>query len=163
MILKGASFICVVVLLFRRSSGRLPSVSFDLPLAEVLQMVSGKMPTKKMPVTPPRTYDLDDVDGVPLAVTDAVALGGGRVLLSAAAEDTDDPVEDGPVVGSAMVLLHDDEVVAVAELPATGGRVHKVEGLALLDDGPGGAVLLAVVDDDDPDAPSTALRLRVER
>jgi hypothetical protein len=42
-------------------------------------------------------YDLGTADGVALAVTDALALPDGTVLVSAAAEDTPDPYEDGPV------------------------------------------------------------------
>jgi hypothetical protein len=51
-------------------------------------------------------------------------------------------------------------VLSVAELPEVGGHVHKVEGLALREVRDGEAHLLAVVDDDDPERPSTALRLR---
>ena len=43
-----------------------------------------------------RRYDLGAVDDVTLAVTDAVALADGRVLVSAASEDTPNAVDDGP-------------------------------------------------------------------
>jgi hypothetical protein len=42
------------------------------------------------------------------------------------------------------------------------GRVPKVEGLALRGVRDGAVHLLAVVDDDDPTRPSTALELHVE-
>ena len=40
-----------------------------------------------------------------LAVTDAIALPDGRLLLSAAAEDSPNAVDDGPVVATALVLV----------------------------------------------------------
>jgi hypothetical protein len=74
------------------------------------------------------------VDGaVPLGITDAVALEGGRVLVSAVAEDTDDPVADGPVSAAALAVLDGEELVAWTLLPAdTSGAVPEVEGLAIL-------------------------------
>lgn len=116
----------------------------------------------EVPVGGPRVYELGDVDGVALAVTDAVTLLDGRVLLSAAAEDTPDPVDDGPVVGAALVLVDGDRVVASAPLPPAATGVHKVEGLALLNASPGRLRVLAVVDNDDPEVPSTELVLGVE-
>jgi hypothetical protein len=68
---------------------------------------------------------------VPLGITDAVALDDGRVLVSAAAEDTDDPVADGPVSAAALAVLDGEELVAWTLLPAdASGAVPKVEGLA---------------------------------
>jgi hypothetical protein len=95
-------------------------------------------------------------------VTDAIALPDGRVLLSAAAEDTPNAVDDGPVVATALALVHGEQVLAVAPIPEVGGQVHKVEGLALRDVRDGVVHLLAVVDDDDPTRPSAVLRLRAE-
>jgi hypothetical protein len=65
-----------------------------------------------------QAYDLGAVGGVALAVTDAVALPDGRVLVSAAAEDTPNAVDDGPVVGAAIALLDDTTVLAIAALPS---------------------------------------------
>ena len=93
-------------------------------------------------------------------MTDAVALPDGRALLSAAAEDTPSAVDDGPVVATALVLVDDDDVLAVAPIPEVDGHVHKVEGLALREVGDGTVHLLAVVDDDDPARPSAELELR---
>lgn len=110
-----------------------------------------------------RRHDLGRVDGVPLGVTDAVSVGGheGAVLVAAAAEDTPNPYDDGPVVAAAIALLDPDGAHDVAVLPPVDGRVAKVEGLAVLDWSPAGGRLLAVVDADDPDEPSALLTLRV--
>jgi hypothetical protein len=105
-----------------------------------------------------RSYDLGSVGGVALAVTDAVALPDGRMLVSAAAEDTPNAVDDGPVAGAAIALLDDQGVLAVAAVP---GGPYKIEGLALSGTGPTGATLIAVVDADDPLAASRRLDLRV--
>ena len=95
-------------------------------------------------------YELGEVEGVGLAVTDAAALPDGRTLFSAAAEDTPNAVDDGPVVATALVLVDDLDVLAVAPIPEVGGHVHKIEGLALREVRRNELHLFAVVDDDDP-------------
>lgn len=136
-----------------------PSGSVDLDLPALLATLTGS--PGGIAVDSPRRYELGAVAGVGLAVTDAVALPDGRVLLSAAAEDTPNAVDDGPVVGTALVLVDGDTVLATAPVPEPDGTVHKVEGLGLLGADAAGARLLAVVDADDPDLPSARLTLRV--
>ncbi|MBM7807850.1 hypothetical protein JOD57_003687 [Geodermatophilus bullaregiensis] len=136
------------------------SASVEVPLADLVAAVLGRTAPASVPVARPRRYGLGEVDGVGLAVTDAVALPDGRELLSAAAEDTPNAVDDGPVVATALALVDGEDVLAVARIPEVGGRVHKVEGLALRDVRGGEAHLLAVVDADDPGAPSVELELR---
>ncbi len=104
-----------------------------------------------------RHYDLGEVDGVGLAVTDAVSIGDGPVLVSAAAEDSPTTYDDGPVVGSALALLDGADVVASAVLP----EAAKVEGLAVLQWSSSGGRVLAVVDADDPEEPSRLLTLEI--
>ena len=138
-----------------------PSASVDLDLPALLAGLAGG-PLRDVGMSSSRTYDLGAVDGVGLAVTDAVALPDGRVLVSAAAEDTPNPVDDGPVVAAALALLDGERVLEVLPLPDVDGRVAKVEGLALLEEPSGGVRLIAVVDDDDTQAPSAELVLRVD-
>lgn len=140
----------------------LPSASVDLDLQGLLSAMRGTLDPAAVSVSSPLRYDLGEVDGVGLAVTDAVALPDGRVLLSAAAEDTPDAVADGPVVASAIVVVGRDELVAVARLPRSGVRVHKIEGLGLLAVQPDRVRLLAVVDADDPELASSRLELEVD-
>ena len=83
------------------------------------------------------------------------------MLLSAAAEDTPNAVDDGPVVATAVALVDGEEVLAVAPIPEVRGRVHKIEGLALRQFSDDEIHLLAVVDDDDPTTPSSEIDLRV--
>jgi hypothetical protein len=139
-------------------SAGVPSASVDVDLPGLLDALrTGGVPAVRDPVR----YELGEVHGVGLTTTDAVALPDGRVLVSAAAEDTPNAVDDGPVVAAALALLDQRRVVAVAPLPEVEGRVAKVEGLALVELSDGGCRLLGVVDDDDPDRPSTELQLRV--
>lgn len=144
------------------AQGDVPSASVDVDLATLVEALLGRRDPADVPLRAPRHYDLGRVDGVPLAATDAVALPGGRVLLSAAAELTPDPVQDGPVLASALALLDADRVLEVALLPPLAGVVQKVEGLGVRELLPGGLRVLAVVDADDPLAPSTQLELTVE-
>lgn len=139
-----------------------PSASVDVPLEHLVSAVLGHTPADAVPVGTPRSYDLGEVGGVGLAVTDAIALPDGRLLLSAAAEDSPNAVDDGPVVATALVLVDGGDGVAVAPIPEIHGRVHKVEGLALRRVAGTEVHLLAVVDDDDPDTPSTVIDLRVD-
>ncbi|TFV64524.1 hypothetical protein E4P41_01225 [Geodermatophilus sp. DF01-2] len=136
--------------------------SVDVPLAGLVDAVLGRVDPASVPVERPRVYDLGEVDGVGLAVTDAIALPDGRLLLSAAAEDTPNAVDDGPVVAAALVLVDGETVLDVGAIPEVDGRVPKVEGLALRAVHGEEVQLLAVVDDDDPTRPSTALELRAE-
>ena len=67
-----------------------------------------------------RRYAIASDGGLALAVTDAVALPDGRVLVSAAAEDSPNAYDDGPVLGSALALLDDETTVATVLLPRAG-------------------------------------------
>lgn len=136
-------------------SAGLPTASVDVPLEPLL----AGAPTELGQV---RRYDLGAVAGVGLGVTDAVLLHGERILVSAAAEDSPDAYDDGPVVGAALCLLEDDRVLAVASLPHVGGSVTKVEGLVLLEQTVSGATLLGTVDADDPRRPSLLMELVVD-
>ena len=162
--LEGASRHGDAVRWFNRGNlaAGVSSASVDVPLQDVVDAVLGRGDAGSIRVGRPRRYELGEVEGVGLAVTDAIALPDGRVLLSAAAEDSPNAVDDGAVVATALALVDDEEVLAVAPIPEVDGHVHKVEGLALRGVDGGEVDLLAVVDDDDPDTPSTAIDLRAE-
>lgn len=160
--LEGACQVDGVLRWFARGNlaAGLPSASVDVdPRALVAAVAGGTGGAAE--VQRPWTYDLGTVDGVGLEVTDAVALPGGRMLLTASAEDAPNAVDDGPVVASALALVEGDRVVATLTLPEVGGVVRKVEGLAVLQHDRSGVQVLAVVDDDDDDAASMSLVLRV--
>ncbi len=153
--LEGAAVLGDRVRWFQRgnSAAGVPSAGVDVPLTA---LTGGPVSVGAV-----RRYDLGTIGGVALAVTDAVALPDGRILVSAAAEDTPNAVDDGPVVGAALALLDGDRVIDVAPLPESGNGAYKVEGLALRAATGDGVRLLAVVDADDPDAASVRLDLAV--
>jgi hypothetical protein len=162
--LEGASRHGDTVRWFNRGNlaAGVASASVDLPLEGLVAAVLGRTGAHTVRLGPARAYQLGEVEGVGLAVTDAIALPDGRALLSAAAEDTPDAVADGPVVATALALVDGERLVAVAPIPEVDDHVHKVEGLALREVRDGQVHLMAVVDDDDPDAPSAVLELRVD-
>lgn len=129
-----------------------PSASVDLHLAVPIESAQ---PTNVL------RYDLGTVDGVGLAVTDAVAIGGNRLLVSAAAEDSPNTYDDGPVIASALLLLDGDRVLDRAELPCVDGRVAKIEGLAVMAADSSAVRLLATIDADDHESPSPMVELDV--
>ena len=73
-------------------------------------------------------YDLGEIDGVGLAVTDAVTLADGRVLVSAAAEDSPTTYDDGPVVASALALLDDEQSSPSVGAARRDGQVAQGRG-----------------------------------
>lgn len=160
---EGACRVGEALRLFQRGNlaAGLESAGIDLELQSLVDAVVGRGDAAAVRVLRVQGYQLGEVEGVGLAVTDAVALPGGRVLLSAAAEDTPNAVDDGPVVATALVLVDDEQVLDMTPLPEVDGRPHKVEGLVVQDHLDDGLRLLAVVDGDDPDAPSPELVLRV--
>lgn len=135
---------------FHRGIAGAPSGSVDVELAA---LVSAFERVGDVPVRRARTYDLPGG----LAVTDALALPDGRVLVTTAAEDSPDAYADGAVGAAGLALLDDERVVDTVPLPVVAGEVVKVEGLCRDEAG-----LLGVVDADDPERASLALRLRVE-
>ena len=139
----------------------IPSASVELSVSALVEAVRGGRQAHAVEIGVIRRLDLGEVAGVALAVTDAVALPTGNVLVSAAAEDTPNAVDDGPVVAAALALLDGGEVLAMTTLPEVDGRVAKIEGLALRAIDGRTADLVAVVDDDVEGAPSSQLSLRL--
>lgn len=99
---------------------------------------------------------LGDLAGVPFGFTDAATIDG-RLLFSAAAEDTDNAYDDGAVMGSMVGELVDGAARDLAQLPAGAG---KVEGLAVERRG-GELWALLVTDDDDHTRASRMYELRL--
>jgi hypothetical protein len=157
---------CVIGDTLRWYHRGLPSVgqlsgSVDMDLTTAVAAVRGQLDPTAVSVTGPRTYDLGATAGVGMAVTDVVTMPDGTVLASAAAEDSPNPRDDGPVVASSLVRVDDTGVTDVVPLPPVEGAVIKVEGLMVLEADEDRMLLLAVADVDDPDAASLAIRLHV--
>jgi hypothetical protein len=70
------------------------------------------------------TFDLGQIEGIPLCFTDAAALPDGAMVFTAVAEDTDDNYKDGTCVGAAVGVV-DKELQCLYHLE----RPYKVEGV----------------------------------
>ncbi|MFL5540733.1 MAG: DUF6929 family protein [Longimicrobiaceae bacterium] len=148
---EGAAVLGGTLRLFNRGNGaprgelRPVNASCDLELAAVLR---GSVPPLRNVVQ----YDLGDVGGLPLTLTDTETIGGGATLYAAAAEDSPDATRDGPVAGCAIGIIEGD----AARYCIVEGNPGKIEGILPLSPDR----LLAVVDPDDPRVPSTLLELQ---
>lgn len=138
-----------LVLLQRGSGRRHYNALVTLNLPHFLAALEGRRHWPKHPRV--RRVRLGEWDGVPLQLTDGFRRGSAA-LVSAAAEDTDDPVADGPVKGSVIGRLDSrgrwTPLLAIPRL--------KVEGLAPAARGRG---VVAVTDADSPRRPSRLLKL----
>lgn len=162
--LEGATPLGARLRWFQRGHANgVPSFAVDLDLAALLAAINDEVDAADIPLEAVATFDLGEVDGVPLAITDAATLPDGRIIVSAAAEDAPNNVDDGPIVGSAIAMISDRAVIDVTPLPLSDdGEVWKVEGLAVRDAGRTSLDLMAVVDQDDPEEPSLALALGIQ-
>lgn len=97
---------------------------------------------------PPHVRDvaIGEIDGVPLCFTDAAALPDGNILFTAAAENTDNSIDDGACGGSAIGIVDTHGNVAMIERL---DQPYKVEGVAATMQADG-IHLLLVTDADDP-------------
>jgi hypothetical protein len=101
-------------------------------------------------------FDLGRIDGIPLGFTDGASLPDGRMIVSAVAEDTDNPYDDGRCMGTALAMIDGNRLVSVDRLD----RVCKVEGLQATVTGDA-IELLMVTDADDPQVAAELLTARL--
>lgn len=150
--IEGAVFVDERLLLLHRSTGTSEDLLLDLPAHA---LTSGHPPRAEVRA---RIAPAGLV-GVPAHGTDLATAGDGRLVWLAAAEDTDDPVLDGPVAGVLLGVL-DGSAARWAPIEEADGTLsaRKAEGLVLDADLRGG---WAVTDRDDPDQPAELLRLEI--
>lgn len=118
----------------------------DLDLERVVRALEASRPLGPETVRTVKRWELGRAGGVRLTFTDASPLPDGRMVFTAAAEDTQNAYLDGPVTGSAVGLLAPDGTPLF--LDAVDARV-KLEGVsASLQHGR--VHLLLVADADDP-------------
>lgn len=114
-------------------------------------------------------FALGEVRGVPWGTTDAAQTPTGEIFAIAAAEDTDNPYDDGDILGSILVRLEGRSLprvryhtVPILDLDGTPTQ-RKIEGLDYHSGGRDGAPcrLWAVTDEDDEEAVSELLVIEV--
>jgi hypothetical protein len=105
-----------------------------------------------------RRWELGQVGGVRLSFTDAAPLPDGRMVFTAAAENTRDAYADGPVTGSAIGVLAPDG--SPLFLDAVDAKV-KLEGVSARVEGRR-VHLLLVADADNPALPAPLLEAVLE-
>lgn len=161
--LEGACVVGERLRWFQRGHPRsgVPSASIDVDLPGLLAVFDGDGDPDGIAVGRVRHYHLGKLDGMPLAITDAVRLPDDALCVSATAEDAPDAVADGPITGSALAIIDPDGTVRAVAPIRQALTTCKVEGLAVVDVTASGARLLAVVDQDDPEQPSTVAHLDV--
>ena len=103
------------------------------------------------------TFDLGQIDGIPLSFTDAAALPDGTMVFTAVAENTDDTYNDGSCAGAAVGII-DDQLRGMHPLD----RPYKVEGVDARVDGDVVRLLL-VTDADDADTPAALFSAAIGR
>ena len=162
--LEGACVVGSSLRWFQRGhAADVASAGVDVDLASLMATMDGDAKAGDVPVGGVTRYDLGDIDGVTLAITDAATLPDGRIIVSAAAEDAPNAVDDGPIVGSAIAIIDGAQVAEVMPLPVSpDGEAWKVEGVAVRSATQKDVQLLAVVDQDDPGQPSLALGLTLQ-
>ncbi|MEO7097428.1 MAG: hypothetical protein ABI175_29475, partial [Polyangiales bacterium] len=130
-------------LLLRGGAGRDNAV-IDLDLVATMRRIDERAPLDAELVCAVRSVPLGVLDGIALGFTDASPLddSSADIAFVAAAEDTDDPYDDGPCRGSVVGLL--DAEARVTRVERIAGCA-KIEGIAVRR----GVGLLLVADADD--------------
>lgn len=160
MNIEGAALLGGTLRLFGRGNGAargevLPlDATCDVPLGDLLAFLADPGSTTVPEPDGVVQYDLGTIDGCRLGFTDASPVGGDRVLFTAAAEDSPDAIQDGPVAGCAIGILEADGSARWALLRDADGApfTGKVEGLAPWPGRPDR--LWIVIDRDDPTLPA---------
>lgn len=160
--IEGAAPVEGKLRLLQRGNGSSgPNAVIDLNLSEVVKAAQAGQPISENWLETVKPADLGTTPGfngpVPWTFTDLTPLGEGRSLFTAAAEDTDNPYDDGEVLGSALGFLDADGTVSA--LYQVEQKV-KLEGVsAKRQDGKLEATL--VTDADDPHKPATMYRVEL--
>ncbi|MBC7643887.1 MAG: hypothetical protein H7123_02095 [Thermoleophilia bacterium] len=162
--IEGAAIQGANLVLFHRGNSRngIPA-SITLDLAKVNEQARGEGKLGKSAIKDVIEYDLGSLDGTRLGFTDATPLPGNRIGFTAAAEVTNDPVNDGEIKGSVVGVLGPDG--RIEQVRQVGGPGFKVEGIAPLQSAQGTSLLTGdghvqlrlVTDADDPGTASQML------
>jgi hypothetical protein len=150
--IEGAIVVGERLRVFHRGVGGRPSAAVDVPL--------GVLAGETAQALALQWIELGALDGIPLGLTDVVAIDAERFVFVASAEDAADAVSDGPVSGSVLGVLTSDAARWVPLLDVAGQPLRrKVEGLVIDTDGRGGWIL---TDADDARVPAGLGRIEID-
>ncbi len=161
--LEAAAAVGERVLFFQRGNGAgAVNASFAVARHRLEAALLDGRPLAASDLFDVRRHALGTLDGCALGFSDAAPLPDGRVLVLAAAEASPNTYDDGAIAGSVLMVLDPSGVLSdPVRVPDGPDGPYKLEGLAVARVEDGVAHLVAVEDADDPDAPSTALTLRL--
>ena len=146
--LEGATKASDSLVLFNRGNNTIMNISWN-QFAAFVQGIASEFPFVSY-----RRVRLPQLQGHEARFSGACTVNDDYLLASASVEDTPNWTEDGPVLGSFLVLLDRKtyEVKAAHQLTTTNGNpyVHKLESVEVLEQQDNGTLLVAgLVDDDD--------------
>lgn len=137
-------------LIHRGNRKRSGNALVTLPVTAALASMQSGRPPPADTSAQREIIHLGELDGVPYTITDAAPLDAGRLVFTAAAENTEDSYTDGACRGSGIGILNlQGRVVSFHGVDA----VRKLEGVAVTREGRRLRLLL-VNDEDDPTHPS---------
>ena len=132
----------------------------DLALDPFVAWLDGRQPVP--PVRRIVEVHLGDTAGVPFGFTDAAATDDGRMALLACAEDTEDALVDGPVLGCRFGWLDaSNQSVVMADVDDDTGRPTRLKLEGIETRAGGGTVFDVVADMDRGDEPARLAELVV--
>ncbi len=145
--IEGAVLGSETLTLLQRGNGRArDNALVELEAASVLRALAAGRPLPPSALLAIHRCALGALDGVALSFTDGALLPDGRLLVAAAAEDTDDPYLDARCVGSVIGLFEAGQWRSQLRVDL------KIEGLAIA-----GEQIWLVADADDPTTPAPLL------
>lgn len=162
--IEGAAIIGTRLLLVQRGNGavvgehRAVNATCEVDLAAWLAFVDAPDTAPVPAVEQIEVFDLGEVDGCVLSLTDVLVVGA-RAYYVAVAEESPDATRDGPVRGVALGILRGPGAGRYAMVREADGSpfLGKIEGLAANPTDP--SSFFAVTDGDDPHRPADLLHL----
>jgi len=155
--IEGAVVSGAELRLFQRGNQRnSKNAIIRFALSEFLNALNSKPAAAITPLVI-NTFDLGQIEGIPLCFTDAAALPDGTMVFTAVAENTDDNYKDGACAGAAVGIV-DKELLCLYRLE----QPYKVEGVNAWVDG-NVIRLLMVTDADDFEIPAALLSATITK
>ncbi len=154
--IEGAVLVAGTVRFFQRGNGARNATQLavnaigDISLGNFLEWLDRNGPLPEfLRIT---QVDLGEIRGVRFGFTDATPTVDGGIAFLACAEDSDDAVSDGPVLGCRFGLLRGDEITLTDVVDGNGQPVAvKLEGI---ENRPDGTCYDVVADQDLPGEPA---------